>query len=113
MTRSSYIIIYIGAPPPPTGFIAKERTPNSIIVQWDPPSLDAVTYELSYRVENSNRTWNVTSLQNGETSFKLDNLQPNTSYTLRITALRNSIQSLPTPLITRTRISGNSALSIQ
>ena len=75
-------------------------------LQWDPPSLNAVTHELRYRVENSNETWNVTSLQNGETRFKLDNLRPNTTYILRITALRNSIRSLPTPLIIRTRISG-------
>lgn len=106
MTQPSFNIIYIGAPPPPSGFIAKERTPSSITVQWDAPSLDEVTHEISYRVENSNETWNVTSLQNGETSLKLDYLQPNTSYTLRITALRNSIRSLPTPLVTRTRISG-------
>ena len=105
MTKS-FNIIYIGAPPPPLGFTATERTPSSITVQWDPPSLSAVTHELSYRVENSNGTWNVTSLRNGETGLILSNLQSNTSYILRITALRNSIRSLPTSLIARTRISG-------
>ena len=99
------LFVYTGAPPQPSGFGVIERTPSSVTVQWDPPSLDGVTHELWYQAENSNQSSNL-NLQNGENSFKLDNLKPNTSYNLRITALRNSIRSLPAPLTARTRVSG-------
>lgn len=98
---------YVGAPPTPSHFKATERTPNSVTVQWDRPTLGGVTYKLQYR-ENSNQPWTEKVLQNGESSYAVNNLKSNTSYTLRIIAIRNSIQSLPTdPLTVQTRVSGN------
>ena len=99
----------VGAPPRPSGFNVTERTPSSITVQWDPPSLDGVTHELSYHIDNSNNeSWDRETVESGATSYRLENLRSNTSYVLRLTALRNSIRSLPTSqLIVRTRISGS------
>ena len=104
------MIFCVGAPPRPSGFNVTERTPSSITVQWDPPSLDGVAHKLSYRIDNSNNgSWDKETVESGATSYKLENLRPNTSYVLRLTASRNSIRSLPTSeLIVRTRISGNS-----
>ena len=93
----------VGAPPVPSDFKAIERTPNSITVQWNPVSLDGVTYKLQYRI---NEQWMVRQLQNGETNYTLNNLKPNTSYTLMINSLRNTIPSSSTTITVHTRISG-------
>ena len=104
------MIFCVGAPPRPSGFSVTERTSSLIAVQWDPPSLDGVAHKLSYRIDNSNNgSWDRETVESGATSCKLENLRPNTSYALKLTALRSSIQSLPTSqLIVHTRISGNS-----
>lgn len=98
--------MYVGAPPTPSHFNATDHTPNSITVQWDPPTLNGTTYRLQY-CENSNKLWTERILQDGETSYVVDNLKPNTNYTLRIIALRNSMWSFPTDSLTvRTGILG-------
>lgn len=98
--------MHTGAPPVPSGFKVIEQTPNSVTIQWDPASLGGVTYELQYGVENSNDQWMVRQLQNGETSYTLNNLKPNTSYVLMINSLRNTIPSSSAMITVHTRISG-------
>ena len=101
---NSVYFIFIGAPLPPSGFNVTKRTPNSITVQWN--RSDEVTYLLQYRVNNSNEQWIQVNLQNDVTSYTVNNLEPNTSYELRITSLKMSTSSFPRTITTRTRISG-------
>ena len=64
-------------------------------------------YKLQYRIENSVEQWTEKELENGITSYTVNNLNSNTSYVLMIISVRKEIESLPTTTTVQTRISGN------
>ncbi len=82
-----------GAPRPPTDLVVKDVTSTSVTLSWTPPTSDALSYVVHYKLANQDGT--VHRQETTVTVLEVTNLNVHTSYEFWVVARNNFGQSDP------------------